>query len=337
MSIPPEELSERLKAMQETDLSNIGRRDDLGAHFHLDDARPGAERTQSLLKEVPLDLLSVISDSMRNQVAAAVDAFERELGGLAEFDPTNIENAAGARTNLINSVNSGFEQKFNQLHPIIAYASSRRTDLSALDREARKNMTALDARVNQFDEDMQAVRKEADELLEAVKQAAEEQGVSQQAHFFKTIADDQDTRAKFWLKMTVGAGGVVFLFAMIGIVAPHIGWLNWFAYEPSQPIAIYLAAKAVFFIALIFGLYSCARNFFAHKHNALINRQRQTALQTFRVLADAARNDADRDVILTHAAACIFQPQDTGFVRSANEVHAGQSVIEIMRGSSSSA
>ncbi|MBE9064962.1 hypothetical protein, partial [cf. Phormidesmis sp. LEGE 11477] len=84
---------------------------------------------------------------------------------------------------------------------------------------------------------------------------------------------------------------------------------------------------------LLYALYACARNYFSHKHNAVVNRQRQTALQTYRALAEAARSDADRDVVLTHAAACIFQPQDTGFVRGRGDsASGGQSIIEVLRG-----
>ncbi|WP_417483918.1 hypothetical protein [Maricaulis salignorans] len=334
MAISKEELPGRLKEAQDWDLTALGRRSELGSSFHLEDAVAPAVRTQSLLKEVPLDLLSSISNTMRGQVERAVEAFEQEVKQLDDFDPAAVENAPGVRQERINAILNGYEKKFDLLYPVISYASSRRTDLSALDREARRNMDALKEHMDTFSKETEKIQTEAEQTLELVKQAAEEQGVSQQALYFKTIADDQDNRTTDWLKFTVAAGAFVFLFAIAGVAAPHWAWLNWFSYQSSEPIAVYLAGKAVLFAVLLFGLYTCARNYFAHKHNAVVNRQRQTALQTFRVLADAARSDADRDVILTHAAACIFQPQDTGFVRASGDGGgAGQSVVEILRGS----
>ena len=54
----------------------------------------------------------------------------------------------------------------------------------------------------------------------------------------------------------------------------------------------------------------------SHKHNAVVNRHRHKALKTFKALADAASNDKQRDVILTHASQCMFFPQDTGYTKT---------------------
>jgi hypothetical protein len=334
MSLSEQEqgIVERLKVLQGRDLGEIGRRSDLGSSFHLEDAIPAAKRVQELFREVPAESYSYLSGQLRQSVNQAVEQFENELAALDEFDPAKVENPASVRESRIQSVRDGYERKFNQLHSVISYAASRRTDLSALDREARRNMEALAERVQSFEEGMERIKEEASSTLELVKKAAEEQGVSQQAIFFKAIADEEAKATERWLKITMFFGGAVTLLAIVGLFSQQIPGLR---YTEDMPIAVYLAQKAVFFGVAIFGLYTCVRNYFAHKHNTAVNRQRHTALQTYRVLAEAARTDADRDVVLTQAAACIFHPQDTGFVRTSDHGFNGQSIIEILRSNGS--
>jgi hypothetical protein len=48
-------------------------------------------------------------------------------------------------------------------------------------------------------------------------------------------------------------------------------------------------SKALIFAVISYMLFLCARNFIAHKHNAIVNKHRQVALQTYTALADAVR------------------------------------------------
>ena len=75
-------------------------------------------------------------------------------------------------------------------------------------------------------------------------------------------------------------------------------------------------SKVLIFAVISFMLYLSARNYLAARHNEIVNRHRQTALQTFKTLADAAKEAQSRDVVLSFAAACIFAPQPTGFGES---------------------
>ncbi len=53
----------------------------------------------------------------------------------------------------------------------------------------------------------------------------------------------------------------------------------------------------------------------SHKHNEIVNRHRQNALATFTTLADATSDAASSDIVLSHAASCIFSPQETGYAK----------------------
>lgn len=72
-------------------------------------------------------------------------------------------------------------------------------------------------------------------------------------------------------------------------------------------------SKVLTFGVLSFLTYLFAKNFLNHKHNAIVNKHRQNALATYRALVEAAGSPNVADVVLTHASACIFSPQSTGY------------------------
>jgi type II secretory pathway pseudopilin PulG len=92
---------------------------------------------------------------------------------------------------------------------------------------------------------------------------------------------------------------------------------SWLAPTSSYEAVQLGISKILIFGVIAYMLVLCARNFLSHTHNAIVNKQRQNALMTFKELADAARDEESKDVVLTHAAACIFAPQDTGYGRQA--------------------
>lgn len=78
--------------------------------------------------------------------------------------------------------------------------------------------------------------------------------------------------------------------------------------------AIQLAiGKALFFSALGFITLHAARATNAHRHNAIVSKHRANALSTYRVMVEAGSEAANRDIILTKAADCIFGHQPSGF------------------------
>lgn len=74
-----------------------------------------------------------------------------------------------------------------------------------------------------------------------------------------------------------------------------------------------------------------AKNYTTHKHNAVVNRHRQNALLTYRALVTAAEDTGTQDIVLAHAASCIFSPQETGFATSKGDsVSGSKSVLELL-------
>ena len=66
------------------------------------------------------------------------------------------------------------------------------------------------------------------------------------------------------------------------------------------------------------------------------SRHRQNSLLTYRALVEAAGEGGTEDIVLAHAASCIFSPQETGFSNTKNDSPGSKSVLELMNKTSKS-
>ena len=105
------------------------------------------------------------------------------------------------------------------------------------------------------------------------------------------------------------------------------GWLRPDgAYETAQ----FVVSKVLLFGVVVYMLVLSARTLLAHRHNAVINRHRYNALLTFNALADAAKGPENRDIVLAHAAACIYAPQDTGYTKNQSHPETIGNVVQTL-------
>ncbi len=97
-------------------------------------------------------------------------------------------------------------------------------------------------------------------------------------------------------------------------------------------VSIQLAiSKTLIFAVISYMLYLCARNFLANKHNAIVNKHRQNALMTYTAIMNAAKDIDQKEIVLTHAASCIFGPQNTGYSRAdGSGAPSAKSVVELL-------
>ncbi|MEK9281155.1 hypothetical protein MTR72_16260 [Bradyrhizobium sp. ISRA442] len=161
--------------------------------------------------------------------------------------------------------------------------------------------------------------------MEDVRRVAAEQGVGFQAAYFKSEADKHDIAAGRWRFWTMLAAALVALIAGASLFVSKIDLLKpQDAYEAIQ----LLAAKLVIFTTAGYLLMLCARNSLAHTHNGIVNRHRQNALLTFQALVDAAKGEDKKDIVLTHAAACMFAPQETGFTK--HQTESGANIVQML-------
>lgn len=317
---------EALKRIQEFDVKSLAREDDLGRQMNFSAALIPAERLVNLYKRIPLSSLEDFSDSQLSTITQQAQADFNTFDQILSFDST-VSNASDTRSNLIANLNARRDQVFESLWNFVSYGIARSTDTLLIETQARAAIQSIKDGAAKLTDDLSAAKGEADSALLEIRKVAAEQGVSQQAIHFKSEADSQEDLAKVWLRYTLYFASAVGLFALASLVLHKIPWIRP---ESSLEAMQLVTSKFLIFAVLGYLLLMASRNYSTHKHNAVVNRHRQNALLTYKALVEASGESA-QDIVLAHAASCIFSPQETGFSNGRSESSAGsKSVLELM-------
>ena len=302
-----------LKRIQEFDPQTLSRSADLGsANFAT--LVPPAERLISLYRQIPLTILDNFPPANLSQIAQLADALYHVFQQVISY---NIEtgNLSQTRASTLQQLTDAYPNAFTILHPYISYSAAQSGDFQRLERDGRAAVQKINDLTADLLGKIESTERQANEALQAAQRAAREQGVSQQAVYFRDAANDHDVEAEVWrertMKLSIGLG----LYAVATVFAHKLPWL-----KPNDSLesAQLITSKLLIFAVISYMLILAARNFLSHKHNAIVNRHRQNALMTFNALATAASETGAKDIILTHAASCIFAPQETGYAKSAS-------------------
>lgn len=288
------------------------------------DAVKPAEAVIALYKRIPLSALSDFTDSQLGLIQGQANADYSYFKQILDFDAT-ASGAATTRTNLLDQLRVRRDQLFEQIWQFVAYGVARATDTSVLETQARATIQAIEDQSAKLTEQLTKAKADADSALAAIRAVASEQGVSQQASYFKEEAESQDLLAATWLTYTYRFALAVGGFAVLSLVLHKLPWIR-----PENTMEAFqlITSKVLIFAVLGFMLILSARNFATHKHNSIVNRHRQNALLTYRALV-AASGEGTEDIVLAHAASCIFSPQETGFAQGKSESSGSKSVLEL--------
>ena len=235
-----------------------------------------------------------------------------------------LDGKAESSDNVINHQNivSGILRTYHEVHdtllPQISYGILAGTDMATLERSIRDKVA------------------EAGRLLAQVHDTAAEQGVFLQATHFKKEAFNHFIFSILWGIAVMAMGGMlgVYPFYIDKLFPVDLAALSELSDTAERFVFLtgMLSRMLVFFV-LSFGLFFCVKNYMAHRHNAVVNRHRQKALETYRALVDGTSIPENADIVLAHAARCIYAPQNTGFAR-ADKSENQMGTTEIIRHSS---
>jgi len=296
-----------LERMQQFDTSKLPRTAELGFAMNFQDAVDPANRLIELYKQLAVGALEQFPDDVLQRVKQQADGNFNILNSVLAFP---AGRSKGERDQSVQQIRDAYQPAFQSLHPYISYSTRTATDFSRLEREARAHLQNAKDSSEALQAELKKQRDEMDVALNAVRKTAEEQGVSQQAIYFKTAADEFETEAAKWLKRTVWLTVALALYAVATLFLHKWSFLApTNVYETAQ-LAV---SKVLVFVTLSFILLLSAKNYLANRHNAVVNRHRQNALVTYRALVESAGDKTNRDVVLAKAADCIFTAQPTAF------------------------
>jgi hypothetical protein len=225
-------------------------------------------------------------------------------------------------------------ETFDKLWQYLAYSVAWASNLNSIEQKTDRIFLRIKEEAHNLSEEFAKKKSDFEDVLINMRSIATESGVSKQASFFKIEADEQEKKSLIWLITIYVMAAVVIGFA-IGVL--FVNKLDWFStIKPTNQIELiqFTTSKILIFATLSFLLILSSKNYGIHKHNAVVNRHRQNALFTYRAIIEAASNRGTEDIVLAHAASCIFAPQDTGYSKNGGD-GSSKSVLELFTKGSS--
>lgn len=301
-----------LERIQSFNPESLVRRDELGK-YAFDEAVAPAKRIIELFATLPISYLVFFPDLQLTQIRDVANNAFSVFQTFLNFDVESAQpSVTQAQDSQIQSLRDHFQHTFNILSPLIAFSTARAQDFSAMEREARTAVQSAKDQVAALVSGLDSDKKTIEGILKEARDAAAEQGVSKQAIHFKTEADTHGIQAAIWLTRSVRTAVGLGVFAVISLYLHKLPGLD--ATDPYRMAQI-AVSKVLIFGVIAYMLILCSKNFLSHRHNEVVNRHRQNALATFTALVEATSDAASSDIVLGHAASCIFSPQETGYTK----------------------
>ncbi|MCX5717284.1 MAG: hypothetical protein NTW44_03035 [Nitrospirae bacterium] len=321
-------LLSHLAALDEIKPQDIIRTDELGRELSFEIGLPIFERVLKLfhalytsnLDNVPYNTLN----ALKNQAKDALDEFNK----VKTFSPRQqSQNPIGIRDNLVNSLRDRYDTYFQIISPVIAYSIRKGTDFEALEKKAQETVNSIESLKNEYLSKQGQITSEMESVLQKVRQAAAEVGVAQHATHFKDEAIDHNEKSEKWLYATVAIATLTIVWGFLAIFVIKVP-----DNASSAQVLQFTIGKLIVLSALYYSLVWSAKNYYAHRHNYVINKHRQNCLNTFETFVKAAGNDAEtKNAVLLQATQSIFSSQSSGYVHKDSESESPNKFIEIMR------
>lgn len=307
-----EDARRSLARIQDFSSDDLDRQNELGTELNFREMIPDAQRLVELFNLIPQNVLDDLSGKRLATLRAQADQVYRLLQDAIEFTVSDA-NPAQTRANIISRAREQYDEVFEDLFPLISYASARSADFGRLERNARAAVQKIEDQTVALSKDIEKSRDDASSILQDIRKTAAEHGVSQQSIYFRDESDEHAREAEIWRKNTLGWASALFGLAGVSLLLHKIPFLQpTDNYDAVQMVA----SKVLAFGAVSYMMFLSARNYLSHRHNAVVNKHRQNSLATFRALVDAGGTREARDIVLKFAASSVFSPQDTGYVKS---------------------
>jgi hypothetical protein len=321
-----DEALQSIKRMQEFDVATLPRELELGKELSFAAAVEPARRLIRLYKQMSLTVLEDIPDAILVNLRDVANTDYTRLKQILDFK-TAQSDPVGVRNNFIQQLRDAYPSTFNTYQNFISFGVAKSVDFKRMENEARAMIQAVQDRAAELTKGLSNSNDQAKEVLDQVKKTALEQGVSQQSIYFKDEADLHNAEAEKWRIRTRNLAWLLGILAAASLFVHKLPIL-----EPADAIqgSQLITSKILIFAVVAYMLILSAKNFLSHQHNAIVNKHRQNALMTFNALVTAGISKESKDIVLMHAAACIFAPQETGYAKGEGGAATSKTLVEMM-------
>ena len=301
-------VKDKVIEIQKFNTEDLIRQTEFGSGLSFENAVEPAERLVELFRKINPSIIDDLPKTNRDQI---LNSANKVIGIFSQILNSDIDThtiqIVKQRT---NELFDAYQQVFTTLYPYASYSMFMNADLGELEIKANRLLQETSQKIDAAVDKLSKLNTETIQVLEAAKKAAQEQGVAQQATFFQQEADKYDEKTKQWFKASFWSG-IVLALVIIGLY--YFGFKHFNGNVNVYDLVQFNVSRVVFIALFVYALFFCSKNYFSSKHNAIINHHRTNALRSYEALALAAKDTANTDIILNHAAACVFTPQNTGY------------------------
>jgi hypothetical protein len=322
-----------LKAQFETILSldierELVRKDDLGKVLNFEDLRETFLLVMDYVKKLDAINFKYCSLSQLEKLRDDFGQVHSYMVTMKDFDIKRMGNPGGERGSLITRFERAVDKFIDAAAPVLqaSYLDSDDEDIKLQLLEIVHNVRNENERITK---ESQSKLNEINQILENAKSAAVKVGVASHGNIFESEALEHKTEAAKWLKYTVRM-----LFVTGGIATLMFSLMFCPAFQNSNINPYQMAISKIVILAICFiGVSLCNRNYRAHKHNQIVNKHRQNALNTFETFIKAASDDQTKNAVLLQTTQSIFSSHNTGYNSNENDIEMPNKIVEIIKSS----
>jgi hypothetical protein len=345
---PPENLRRRLHNIAEISIDkffppelfeHLERLVDVKAGRDLVDQIDSSKLMSKTVAELARDAEALPLELLPRHTIDVLDSVCKDfLARLGALTNTLAEKPSSSNDKVLSAQLRVFKLSCNEFYdkgiPIWSYLSLKSDRFRSSLLNADAILDSLRTRTEQELKDIEQKKAEIDAIVKVTQDTAAQAAVSHHAQEFGKIAQEHIDASKRWLLASIALVLVTIAAALTALsFLPPLGTLN-------DPVTIQrLVTKLVIVSILYYTVVWSAKNYKTHRHLAVVNLHRQSALRTFEAFVKASSSDEQtKNAVLLEATRCIFAPANTGYL-GADEENPSNRIIEIIKnvgGSSSS-
>ena len=178
--------NEALKSIQEFNVDDLSREEELGRKFSFSGAVSHVSKIKDFYGQLSHEFVDSLPDTIAGEIRGNAKTSYENLINIMEFDPVS---GVGERDRLIEVVKDDYSSVFRVLYPLIAYGSSVTGNIQAQVEEFRAIIDQAQEEVKKTGSEINDKMAEADRMLENIRQVSSEHAVSQHAVHFKKESD----------------------------------------------------------------------------------------------------------------------------------------------------
>lgn len=277
----------------------------------------------AMLKDNP-EFWQEIPLSHKRSLAGALEDMRNRLSDMSDFD-TKLDNPWERLVELKNNFENIYNGFYEQIIiPLDIFLSKKAYDSGFRDSYTQKAKTSL-SEINSVLKNLESIEARANEAAAVASNVA----TTAHAQSFSTQAAEHKRSAKKW----------ILAVCVLGIAGVSI--LAWIASEVTdlsdgKLSVVFFALKLPLLALSYLGLRFSIKNYSAHQHLYVINKQRSNVLNSIEAFMEGAKDEKTRHAVLLAGVGAAFSHQETGFITTREGAGSeDQNLIDVVKAASS--